>query len=1016
MSKNLTLKGAAFGALVALSISAVAPASAAGLADTSFVSLTPKTGTEYAVPANANQTFTLSANEASSIEGTNRNLKFLVTDADEAIEPTNATSSRVGFTTTTSDTWDRHATNGTVTVTDASGAAAGALAVGDMINVTATNFTAATDGVAAGIYKITAVATNGTTFSFNDGVTGAPGTPATAAEAIEVVREARATDKSYVVDTGSYTSASSSDLVLKVAGGTSRTATVTAWVDNNGNDLIDSTEYVSPTREVKFLAAADITVTTVVDPLVLGATSIGAKITTSPVLNGNQFAYGTVTTVFTRQGSSSEVTATAANAAAWSDTTKQWSTTQTLTDASDNIWTGLSTNRGAIASATNSTTTVTINTVVPHGLTTGDTVSLTGLTATTNAPNDSSVSVTVSDADTFTYTSAGTATGTIGVSSAAVIGVESAVAGTYSAKGILTVNSVAKASTVASATLGAASAASVTNSVVGSKDLVATSTTAATVRKGVKSVVVTSAAVDADEKAVGAGIPATITATTVTSAGTVKVNGTTVTSGTVVPATTDASGKVVVTVDNASALAGESVVVSVNVQGKAAATTLTWAAAQYTLIDKGDSSTASSRVRAIAKGGSYTFNLAVLDQWKQPIADGYRVKAAVTDRTVSTTFHNIVSGAVSFAVADGAVTANDIVVALTVEKQVGSTAAALVDADVVEWSGASGSNLEADVATVAIKVYDQTNGITLNADGAASADLSVDVALLATKAANGVLSTDLQGTYTTSAPDETATITGTVASTLTALKYAGGSITVSGDSSILFSVGNVDAFGSLTFIDADGDFSINAYSNKALTNSVVTITAGGATKTVKVSFLPLAAKTATISGPNTIKAGRAISLDVKFADKWGNLTSTGTAGTATFTSTGPGWLTATGAVTSVEGVSNVKLITSPEEGGVAVVTATTNVNDAAGVAIKTTKQVLVGITASVSAGSKKANVVVKNASGATVKVVSGSKSLTKTATSDSYKLSLTKLTAGKKTVKVYVNDVLVSSKSVTVKR
>ena len=102
MSKNLTLKGAAFGAIVALSISAVAPASAAGLADTSFVSLAPKTGTEYSVLAGAGKTFTLTANEASTIVG--GDVKHLVTDASDLIESGAATTGRAGFTLATADT------------------------------------------------------------------------------------------------------------------------------------------------------------------------------------------------------------------------------------------------------------------------------------------------------------------------------------------------------------------------------------------------------------------------------------------------------------------------------------------------------------------------------------------------------------------------------------------------------------------------------------------------------------------------------------------------------------------------------------------------------------------------------------------------------------------------------------------------------------------------------------------------------------------------------------------------
>jgi hypothetical protein len=50
-----------------------------------------------------------------------------------------------------------------------------------------------------------------------------------------------------------------------------------------------------------------------------------------------------------------------------------------------------------------------------------------------------------------------------------------------------------------------------------------------------------------------------------------------------------------------------------------------------------------------------------------------------------------------------------------------------------------------------------------------------------------------------------------------------------------------------------------------------------------------------------------------------------------------------------------------------------------------------------------------------VKIVRGAKVATAVATSDSYRISLKGIKAGKRAVKVYVNDVLVKSKTVTVK-
>jgi hypothetical protein len=82
MTKNMTRKGLAFGAGFALVASGlgVAPASAAGLIDKTFVTLAPLTGTEYTVLAD--QFFDLKASFADTLAGVGtRDLKFLVEDS-----------------------------------------------------------------------------------------------------------------------------------------------------------------------------------------------------------------------------------------------------------------------------------------------------------------------------------------------------------------------------------------------------------------------------------------------------------------------------------------------------------------------------------------------------------------------------------------------------------------------------------------------------------------------------------------------------------------------------------------------------------------------------------------------------------------------------------------------------------------------------------------------------------------------------------------------------------------------
>ena len=87
MTKNMTRKSLALGAAAALVVTGFSamPANAAGLADTSFVSLAPTTGTSYTTLAGSDYTFSLTANEASTVTG--GAFKFLVSDPSDVIEP-----------------------------------------------------------------------------------------------------------------------------------------------------------------------------------------------------------------------------------------------------------------------------------------------------------------------------------------------------------------------------------------------------------------------------------------------------------------------------------------------------------------------------------------------------------------------------------------------------------------------------------------------------------------------------------------------------------------------------------------------------------------------------------------------------------------------------------------------------------------------------------------------------------------------------------------------------------------
>ena len=322
MSKNLTFKGVAFGALIALSVSVVAPASAAGLADTSFVSLAPSVGTEYAVVADDGASFTLRSNEASTV--VSGDLKFLVTDASGTVEPS-VNSTGLGtseYDLLDADTVER-AANGIVYITTGVAAIPTTLDTGDVIYLE-DDLEFPGDDVAAGWYSLTADATS-TVISFQTSVTAAEAATAaasTAGDSIYFVHGARASDDTYVVDSVVSSSSTSEDLELVAASTDDVSVTVQSWVDANGNDTLDSTEYASPVRTVTFVDAATLTGVVTYDPVVLGDGDIYAYVTTTPALNGDMSS-DDVEVGFTYQG----VSGTDEINASFDSVTRKWEAT-----------------------------------------------------------------------------------------------------------------------------------------------------------------------------------------------------------------------------------------------------------------------------------------------------------------------------------------------------------------------------------------------------------------------------------------------------------------------------------------------------------------------------------------------------------------------------------------------------------------------------------------------------------------------------------------------------------------
>ena len=764
----MTRKGLAIGAASALVLAgfSAAPASAAGLADKSFVSLAPTSGTAYTVVSGNAKTFSLTANEATTIAGAGRNMKFLVTDADSKLEPTIATTGRSVAVADNAAIATTVGAGATDVVKVALATASSKLAVGDKFFFSGADLVG-DDGGAGGtdekvadddtIFTVSAVTANDFSFVTNVDLADADTDGVNGAVTLKVIREARAADGSFVVDTGSATDASNETLVLAQGNETTtRSVTVTAWVDANGNDTIDATEYTSETRTVTFKKASEIVGTVSFDQPTLGDANLTASITTNPTLNGEQVGANMVHGVFTRQGAAGN----GPDAAVWNAATGAW-------DASLDIDVDYS---GGV-----------------NGIAGGD------------------------------WSGA----------SAAVI------TGTYTARPYILTTAINAA---VSAVVGATQADDVKASIAGTANNDAatnengTAATAVAARTG-SDVVVSATIYDAAGDAVGAGVK--VTGTLSAETGTINVNG----AATSDVELTDASGKVSFTVSSSTDLATDAATLTIQAQNvnagaKTAVFTMTWDDATATLEDISVANPASDLNRSTSKNGTVNFLYSITDQWQQPLSGSYRLKVANTGNTVSTTYTTVSAGRASVGVTDSQVGGgSSITTTITVEKDVAGVWTAQ---DLTNDGNTDGA---ADTVAYTIGVLDQTDAVTLDADGATvygsgTADDSDAIAAKATVAQ------DTRTDYTAvPAYANDVVVTGRVAHATTAAVRAGAVVTVSGTADMLFTNGGHYSFGSITLVtDSSGEFDVSVYSNKVQTDTVVTVTSNGASATKKVSF------------------------------------------------------------------------------------------------------------------------------------------------------------------------------------
>jgi hypothetical protein len=992
MAKNMTRKGLAFGAGIALVASgfAAVPASANGV-DNGLVTLIPSSGTQY----DQLQALTLDLTGAfANAAASGGNLKFLVTDADKVFK------ADVDINGTTVDVVSG--------ISDIAAAAGSFTAVAIAANKTTVTFTGthtykvgdrvtlagfvAFDGTAAvtadsakinTTHTVTAVSTTATftvelataltaaTTSITDDagtvtfVKSAETGNATRAEiaaadlgsrsilGTTATISARAANGSFVVDTKD-TAAAGSDNVLRLvstaAADTSATATVTAWIDNNGDNLIQSTEYVSPTRTVRFLKNADVTFTTALTTPVLGGTSITSTVSISNV-NMAQIPNGTVTVAYTKDGASYQsLTADAADYSA--DDLVLVSTQGSLPAHGAGVY-------GAQASYA--------------GATRGD-----ASFATTN--------------------------------SAAV-----------------DVSSVSNPAAAPSASVSGSS--------------VKTGTTSVSVSSTVKKWVSYGPGV---EGAIEAGVPAVVTITKVTLAAgsTVTAGGKTLAStGTSISfdTVTNADGKVVVDL-SATGTKGTSVSINVKVADENTATddgavstgttggfktsgadlTLTWADPTIASIDLA-TALGFGGEWGIVRGSTNTLSYDIRDNFGAPsaVAGTYRVNLAVGTVTGGASWTGsapVTAGKASFTFTDNTVSATGVyTVTATLEKL--NTAGTAYDA-----TGTS--------TTTIVRVAPKA-AATVTATAKAEAGLTID--------AENFVTQDFRLDANSDTFPYTQTgfqVTGVVRDS-TGAPIAGVPVVVASEG-VAFAAPQSTNFttytdavvtvGSATvYTNASGQYSVTAWSHKAGTNTF-TVTSGAATTTTSQTwaFATTVNKDTkiVISAPASVSPASIAKGSVTLTDKWGNIIKGAIA--ITFTQTGPGYIVSTPtAVSAATGSADFVLFTGANDSGTAVITVkhdsgtvatTDDVSASASIVVGANAGAVSTWTSKIDADSAK--IYAKNIVGAGkvqfflngkeiawVRATSAADSKLRTANGASYLVRTVEFAAGKNVLEVYVDGV-----------
>ena len=485
---------------------------------------------------------------------------------------------------------------------------------------------------------------------------------------------------------------------------------------------------------------------------------------------------------------------------------------------------------------------------------------------------------------------------------------------------------------------------------------------------------------------------------------TLSVNGTvsnaTVALPTALSVTTDSAGKAIVNLIPAGFAAGDTFTVTYTAQNVVVAKTFTLADAAFSITDSQDETASANR--AIAKGGTVSFNLEVKDQFGVIIAGSARIKTTPTI--------NAVAGSASYtAVAAGKATVS------------------LVDTQTAAAPGNDSLKIELETQNASTLNWAVSNFAGFGAASAAFQTVTVAVSATAPGFASSpapASGTKFTGTVT---PVEYTAVTGVagdngvsllnVAAGL-ATSVAGQKVTISG-TGLLFRVGTKNYADSVTlFSGAAGAFAVTVY-GKTAGDATVTLVTGTTTKTAVITFAAGAPALVAIVTPAQAQVGQALDVVINVTDKWGNVVATpaavgaGNLGFLTVKSTGTGYFASAAPVANAAGVATVKYIVGTADIGTAYLSATLDL----ATDVTAAKSIEFGLTdGDVVAGGKRVFVSAEFAKGRTVSVsINGKRIYSKIQTTDNaVELAFTQRKAGTYTVTVRISGGITFTEKVTV--